>query len=81
MDHESITLLLIARGYTTSWEQTSLHYREAYLSAMLASQLASNSPLEYTLYHTPNIRIQPTLEHLSSINTSNTPYLVVVIIH
>ena len=59
---------------TTSWEQTPLHYGEACLPAMLASQPASNSPLEYTSHHTPNIniRIQSTLEHSSPISISNT---------
>ena len=54
IDHRSITLLLMARGHTTSWEQTlPLHYGEACpLASQPVSQLASNSPSEYTSHHT-----------------------------
>ena len=52
-----IILLLMARGYTTLWEQTPLHYGEACPPAEPISQLASNSSLEYTSHHTPNIMI------------------------
>ena len=71
MDHGLITLLLIARGHTASWEQTpSLHYGEACSPvSQLASQPASNSPSEYVIPHTKhqtsNIKIQPTLGHSS----------------
>ena len=59
-------LLLMACGHTASWEQTPpLHYGEACPPAKSASQPASNSPSEHTTHHTPNIRIQPTLEHSS----------------
>ena len=74
MDHGSITLLLMARGHTTSLRsQISLHYGEAYPPAtcLPASQLRTF--LQYTSHHTSNIKIQPTSKHSSPISTSNTP--------
>ena len=76
MDHGSITLLLMARGHTASWEQTPLHYGEACPPAtcLPASQLRTLlQNTRHTKHHTPNIGIQPTLEHSSPISTSNTP--------
>ena len=52
----------MTRDYTTSWEQISLHYGEAYSLAELVSQLASNSTLEYTSHQTPNIKYQTQFE-------------------
>ena len=80
---QAILLNMICDYITFHESQISLHYEEACLLAILVSQLASNSSLEYTLYHTSNIniRIQSTLEHLSSLVLVTHFYLVVVIIY
>ena len=86
IDHGSITLLLMARGYTASLEsQISLHYGEVCPSAICLSVSQLRTLLQNTRHikhQTPNIRIQSTLKYLSPLLIPAThPYLAAVIIH